>query len=401
MKRAREDPPQLVAQRVTIDVGGTKFVTTFATIRHSSFLAGMVDLGRADDKPDDKPLELFLDRDPDIFAKLLRLMRHMPGVVGLMPKEPFTCASLLAEADFLGVDALLQHVKVKAYYNSRRAVEDMPAVPENVTRDDEETFEDFRQRQREAFSAHRKERNRIQRAFRKQDEVYAVQRFAAVYGSVSDALENDVLPKYFLEPKPLIPLPVKRIVQLLPVEATTWFLVGDIFDTRYGAPHNFLIATPEDGQYEMMRMVDALQRPGSARRVACHALTEDNNGNRSMEPVIYLSAADYEAWFQSSDVEPAEANGPLIYGTTLEDGQLMEKYTGGLAHRTMLASDWLNKALLERKGYFGVILPQHYWTHILVADTPPKELGFSRMDPDAPHHQGFESYEHSDYSDDE
>ena len=44
MKRARADPPQPVApQRVLIDVGGTKFSTTVTTIRHSSYLAGMVD----------------------------------------------------------------------------------------------------------------------------------------------------------------------------------------------------------------------------------------------------------------------------------------------------------------------------------------------------------------------
>ena len=44
--------------------------------------------------------EVFLDRDPEIFAQLLRLMRQHPHVAGLLPHEPRLCASLIAEADF-------------------------------------------------------------------------------------------------------------------------------------------------------------------------------------------------------------------------------------------------------------------------------------------------------------
>ena len=396
MKRAREDPSQPVARRVIIDVGGTLFTTTFATIRHSSFLAGMVAFGTS--SSDDAPLELFLDRDPDIFAKLLRLMRQMPGVVGLMPKDPFICASLLAEADFLGVDALLQHVKVKAYYNSRRVADDLPALPTMPPRNEGETAAQRQQRAREAVHVHLEDKRRVRKAFKKKDEAYAVQQFAAVYGSVSDALENDVLPKYFLEAKPLTPVPVKRIVQLLPVESTSWFLVGDIFDRKYGAPED--LDEMQVNSFEMMRMADAFQHPGCVRRVACHALTEDNRGNRSFEPVLYLSAADYETWLRSTDVEQEDLDGPLVYGATVDDGELIEQHTGGLAHRTMLASDWLKKAVIERRGHYAVIFAQHYWTHILVSDTPPIELGFSRMDPNGPDPSSFE-HGPSDVSDNE
>ena len=234
MKRARGGPPEPGAQqRVVIDVGGTKFTTTVSTISHSSYLAGMVDLAAWDSNPTHSA-EIFLDRDPDIFASLLRLMRQMPRVIGLIPRDPFICASLIAEADFFGVDALLQHVKVKAYYNSRRVGEDRPEMDHESRRREGEDPEAWRERRKLAWEVYRNACRRVRKAFQRKDEAYAVERFDAVYGSVSDALEDDVLPKYFLEPKPLRAAPEKRVVQLLPADATSWFLVGDIFDARYG-----------------------------------------------------------------------------------------------------------------------------------------------------------------------
>ena len=99
-----------------IDVGGTKITTTVQTIQRSSYLSGMVDLEHSEG--------IFIDRDPEIFGKVLRLMRQYPHVAGLLPRDPQMCASLIAEADFLGYDELLSHVKVKTYYNTRE-----PAQP--------------------------------------------------------------------------------------------------------------------------------------------------------------------------------------------------------------------------------------------------------------------------------
>ena len=387
-----------------VDVGGTKFTTTVATIRHSSYLAGMVDVAAWDDNPQ-HIAEIFLDRDPDIFAALLRLMRLMPRVVGLIPRDPFICASLIAEADFFGVDALLLHVKAKAFYNSRTRGQERPAHKYS-RRLDGETTDVYRQRSKQEFHAHLKADRAVKKAFKKKDEGFAVERFDALYGSVSDALENDVLPKYFLEPRPLSPPPSKKIVQLLPVESATWFLVGDIHDSKYGAPG------PEEGDgpdalRNMMRMADAIQQPARVRRVACHALVEDSHGKRKMEPVLHLSPSDYECWMRESDVLPGEAGEgevaggqPLVYNATLKDGRLVNEHTGGLAHRTMLAGEWLSYALLERHGYMGVIFEEHYWTHIMVAETPPDEHGFSRADSSGPHPAEFD-HSTSEPSDDD
>eukprot|EP00966_Prymnesium_polylepis_P156396 3613150-Prymnesium_polylepis.1 len=65
--------------------------------------------------------EVFVDRDPEAFAVLLRFMRH--GRVGsvLTPKmDPALCAAVISEADFLGVDSLLETVKAAATRNMLR-----------------------------------------------------------------------------------------------------------------------------------------------------------------------------------------------------------------------------------------------------------------------------------------
>ena len=43
-------------------------------------------------------------------------MRSGPVVGGLLPRsDPALCAAIIAEADFFGVEALLQHVKARAW----------------------------------------------------------------------------------------------------------------------------------------------------------------------------------------------------------------------------------------------------------------------------------------------
>ena len=367
MKRARErEPDNVSAQRVAIDVGGTKFLTTVSTIVRSTYLAGMVDVAAWEDDTQQTPVvSIFLDRDPEIFSMLLRLMRQFPHVVGLLPHEPRMCASLLAEADFFGFDALLQHVKAKAYYNSREPKDDYPKPVENQGIDGE-AFMDKQRRLLDAKRVRDLACRAIDEKFRKKDEAHAAERFDAVYGSIGNALANGVLPKYFLEAKPLRRPPKKRIVQLLPVEATTWFLVGDTEDAKYG----------EIGDYApMLPMEEVLKMPGFVRRVSCYALIEDESGRTWVEAMVHLTASDQKEWMCSL---PGDGQG-IIYGATLEYGSL-EKYTGGSARRTMLVSDWLDKAVVHRVGHLDQIGCQDYWTHLLVAEQPPEEHFFSRAE---------------------
>ena len=213
MKRARS----AATQRVVIDVGGTKLTTTTATIQRSSYLAGMVDLDAwASDV--DHCEEIFLDRDPEIFACVLRLMRQQPHIAGLLPHEPQLCASVIAEADFFGFEALLSHVKVQAYYNSREPADDYPKIALAKRAGPNETF----RQQSERYSAARKAKTErcaeINAFFEEKNEKHALLRFDSIYGDIGDALRSGVLPAYFLarKPPPMSELS-KKILQVLPL----------------------------------------------------------------------------------------------------------------------------------------------------------------------------------------
>ena len=381
MKRARpsEAPYPVSAQRVVIDVGGTKITTTVSTIQRSTYLAGMVDLAAWEDNAQ-HTAEIFLDRDPEIFAKVLRLMRQAPHAAGLVPYDPQMCASVIAEADFLGFDGLLEHVKWMAYYNSREAEQDYPSRSDfgRVRRGEEESWGDYRARRTAAHKAYDDAVNDIDLKFEEKNEAYAVERFDAVYGSIGEALSSGVLPKYFLELKPLVKPPSKKIVQLLPTTKTTWFLVGDAHDSKYGCPHNDDIMNDVLDPYQvMMPMKDVIRLPGMVRRVACHALVEDQNGHRWTEEMLQLTPADYQEWMSS---QPGDGQG-VIYNATIDDDVCLENITGGACRRTMLASDWFEKAVVARQGHHhrhGQIKEKDYWTHLLVAEEPPEERLFSR-----------------------
>mmetsp|Transcript_10763 Transcript_10763/g.16171 ORF Transcript_10763/g.16171 Transcript_10763/m.16171 type:complete len:398 (+) Transcript_10763:137-1330(+) len=104
------------SDRVVLDVGGTQFVTSISTLRaNSSYFKSMFSqewhAGSNDemlsDSDNDEPI--FIDQEAASFAILLAYMRcgfiHMNEI----------CPKLLALADFLGIDRLLDAVKYRTY----------------------------------------------------------------------------------------------------------------------------------------------------------------------------------------------------------------------------------------------------------------------------------------------
>ena len=292
MKRAREG--EVGSGRVVVDAGGVKITTTVTTIERSSYLFGMIDTSVWEGDPK-HTLELFVDRDPEVFSQLLRLMRQAPHVAGLIPTEPRACASLIAEADFFGYEPALNHIKVRSYYNSRIADDDHPAY-RKPERQPNQGLAAFRTYINLAFRQHRKELDRISECFQKRDEAYALAKFDSVYGSIADALEAGVLPTSYLA-RTTIPKPSSKIVQLLPVDSPTWFLIGDCYDKR-------CMRDPRlDDYIPMVKMTRVVTQPALVRRVACHALLEDEREHRWMEPMIHLSAADQDMC-ETSGIQP-------------------------------------------------------------------------------------------------
>lgn len=288
-KRARTS---LGGFRVVLDVGGTKFPTTRATLERSTYLAGMID-SSVWDADQDHTEEIFIDRDPEIFASLLRLMRQVPLVAGLLPHDREKFAVLLAEADFFGFDLLLDHVKAKAFYNARDEQEEKrEEVPSWVAQRPEgyDAATDMEQREmrKQALIRHREAHKVVSTAFETKDEEYGSRRFSVLFGSIGDALGSGMLPSAYFSP----PEPTTRVVQILPVEATTWFLIGDAYDDRATVVEG---ARFENGQSDHMKaMREIVQCPAMVRRVACHALMENEKRKQWLEPMLYLEAEDLE-----------------------------------------------------------------------------------------------------------
>ena len=101
------------SSRITLDVGGTTFVTAASTLTHnSSYFASLLS-GTWKESTHDVD-ELFLDQDPVPFGILLAYMRR-----GLIKVENID-TDVLTLAEFLGIDKLLLAVKVRWYINIGR-----------------------------------------------------------------------------------------------------------------------------------------------------------------------------------------------------------------------------------------------------------------------------------------
>ena len=155
VKRRKQD-------RVALDVGGELFHTSQATlISNSMYFSRLF----SDSWCDDGDGPQFLDRDPDAFRVLLSCMRTRSII--LSEKDPELCARVLLEAEFLGVEWLLQEVKARAARNLN------------------------------------------------EEEHWFDQRFP---GGLSEAISEGVLPARWFSPEaPAAPEPPDRIVALQPV----------------------------------------------------------------------------------------------------------------------------------------------------------------------------------------
>jgi hypothetical protein len=362
MKRARiASDATAAAQRVVIDVGGTKITTTAATIDRCSYLSGMLDLGEDDPST---PLEIFVDRDAGTFEKMLRLLRQQPQVGGLVPRDPETCAQLIAEADFCGWDYFLEHVKVTAFYNTWTYESFLPDTEPFRLRQEGESRRDYGVYRTEHMRAHKEACAGIRAKFLRKDEAYAIMQFDEMYGSIGEALGKGILPDAYLN-KPAPTPPAAKILQLLPLDATTWFLVGHAEDIKY-------MEDPALQHPRFRHMRENITQPGFVRRVAFFALVEGRGGHRWTEPVLHVSVNDQQEWMddQAGDGQ----RGPFLWATYSQAD--LENFTGGAERRTLLASEWLRHAVYNRHGH-ELLAERDFWTHLLVSDLPPAEYGFS------------------------
>lgn len=294
-------------------------------------------------------------------------MRQTPHVAGLLPTDPRACASVIAEADFFGFEALLRHVRTVAYYNSREAKQDHPDFDLGLlTRQPGETGEDFIRRRDEGLQAHKAACKAVDDLFACRDEAHAQSRFIEVYGSIGDALSNGVLPRFFFNGKPP---PLKRhtkIIQLMPVDKTTWFLVGDTYDRR-------AVSNPDDPDpyMPMVPLATLFTQPALVRRVSCYALVEDETGQRWVEAMLHIDIEDQQEWMSS---QPFDGQGPIL-GATVQGP--LPGYTHNVGQRTVLSSEWVKNYVTANPSW--AVSLEDVWSHVLVADVPPHEHGFHKI----------------------
>lgn len=100
------------SDRITLDVGGTKFVAAASTLTaSSSYFASLLSENWNESNNDGPETEIFLDQDPVPFGKLLSYMRR-----GMIKVEDID-TDVLALAEFLGIERLLLAAKIRWYYN--------------------------------------------------------------------------------------------------------------------------------------------------------------------------------------------------------------------------------------------------------------------------------------------
>lgn len=217
--------------RVTLHVGGEKFVTCRATLEPaSSYFARRFSAEWSSGVPS---ADCFLDRDADSFRVLLSFMRC--GHVSLLPRDPALFSRVLLDAEYFGIDSLIEQVKVKV--------------------------------QRHLHSKYRQTRVG-QLAVRGAELASVEARWTAAafdeeHGGLREALDTTWLVDRFFVPKPP---PCSKIVQLLPALKTD----------------RVVICEGHDGQENY------------SRRVHAFALVENGLGTRDVVPMVATNIGDVD-----------------------------------------------------------------------------------------------------------
>ncbi|KAL7529448.1 hypothetical protein ACHAXR_002970, partial [Thalassiosira sp. AJA248-18] len=108
-ERAAKKRKGTASDRITLDVGGTKFVTSVLTLTTNSTFASLLSGNWSHSQKEGG--EIFLDQDPVAFRELLAYMRR--GTIKIDKVD----TDVLTLAEFLGVETLLLAVKVRWYCN--------------------------------------------------------------------------------------------------------------------------------------------------------------------------------------------------------------------------------------------------------------------------------------------
>jgi len=231
--------------RLTLHVGGETFVTCRATLEPaSSYFARRFSAEWSSGMPSE---DNFLDRDADSFRILLSFMRF--GHVSVLPREPALFARVLLDAEYLGIDSLIEQVKVRV---QRHLHPDKKLTRRGLFYLDAAALADAKAR-------------------------WTAAAFDKEHGGLREALDSTWLMDRFFAPKPKSLYP--KIVQLVPAQKTDRVVI-------HGGYH-----------------------PGSqdaSRSVHAFALVDHGDGRSGVEPMVATSNEDIDDEDERAEDEDAE-----------------------------------------------------------------------------------------------
>ena len=291
--------PRPGSDRVTLDVAGTLFHTTASMLRQTSTYFA----AQFSHEWSDSAGELFLDRDADAFKVLLSCMRN--DAVLLPEDDADLFRRVLLEAEYFGVDKLVNEVKAKAILNAREGeVQKGPTI--SYSREQDATEEEHAKGRR-AFLFARRERNNGDRdAANQKLATY----FDDQFGGLRQACSERVLPDMYLmgERKKV------TIKHLIPAH-----------------PNDHVVFSQYD-EDEDDDDTDERRRVGQDTRAVAYAVCEDRNGHNYVDAVV---ATRFDAIEQPN---PAEIQ-------NREDGKITEVKLDGFDQQLMLASEYCRKRI--------------------------------------------------------
>ena len=217
--------------RVTLHVGGETFVTCRATLEPaSSYFARRFSAEWSSGVPSE---DCFLDRDADSFRVLLSFMRC--GHVSVLPRDPALFSRVLLDAEYFGIDSLIEQVKVKVQRHLHSKYVQTRFGQVALSGDDLASVE----------------------------ARWTAAAFVEEHGGLHEALDTPWLVDRFFAPKPPT---CSKIVQLLPALKTDRVVICE--------------SDEPDQQY--------------SRRVHAFALVENGLGTRDVVPMVATNIGDVD-----------------------------------------------------------------------------------------------------------
>lgn len=250
-----------VSGRVKVQVGGETFITTRATLEPASaYFARLFATEWSSGAPDE---ELFLDRDPDVFRVLLSFMRS--GKACVLPQgDQALFSRVLLDAEFLGIDSLIEQVKVRVqkHLNPLRRITRTAVY--GLSKDESDEVE----------------------------SKWTAEAFDKEHGGLHEALETTWFMERFFNPEPTTLYP--KIVQLIAAKAGERVVISGGY--HYGA------------------------QPKS-RSVRAYALVEERAGLQSVVPMVATNGDDCRDQEEGEDADDVRLN-DLELVTEIDDADV-------------------------------------------------------------------------------